>query len=67
MFHLLRQRSLPELLRNDLPSGALSFVIAELFYKFHSFMLETGAFLATWYLLGAVVWFVLERRGGPAS
>ena len=29
--------------------------IAELFYKFHSFLLETGAFLLTWLVLGAVV------------
>lgn len=28
-----------------------SFAIAELFYKFHSFTLEAGAFLGTWYLL----------------
>jgi hypothetical protein len=28
-----------------------SFVLAEMFYKFHSFSLEAGAFLGTWYLL----------------
>ena len=28
-----------------------SFAIAELFYKFHSFTLEAGAMLGTWYLL----------------
>jgi hypothetical protein len=31
-----------------------SIVIAELFYKFHSFALECLAFLATWYVLDAV-------------
>ena len=30
-------------------------VIAEMFYKFHSFLLETGAFLVTWFVLGAIV------------
>lgn len=29
--------------------------IAELFYKFHSFLLETGAFLVTWLVLAVVV------------
>lgn len=32
-------------------SLAASFVLAEMFYKFHSFTLEAGAFLGTWYLL----------------
>jgi hypothetical protein len=32
----------------------LSLVIAELFYKFHSFTLEALAFLATWYVLGGI-------------
>ena len=32
----------------------LSLVIAELLYKFHSFTLEAVAFLATWYVLGAI-------------
>jgi hypothetical protein len=30
---------------------AVAFVIAEQFYKFHSFTLETLAFLATWFVL----------------
>jgi hypothetical protein len=28
-----------------------SFALSELFYKFHSFTLEAGAMLGTWYLL----------------
>lgn len=37
-------------------SGVLliAFLIAEFFYKFHSFTLECVAFLATWYALGAI-------------
>ena len=38
-----------------LASLAIAFVIAEQLYKFHSFTLETIAFLATW--------FVLRRAG----
>jgi hypothetical protein len=36
----------------------LSLIIAELFYKFHSFTLEAIAFLVTWYVLGAIAEFV---------
>lgn len=32
-------------------SLAIAFVIAEQVYKFHSFTLETIAFLATWFVL----------------
>jgi hypothetical protein len=39
-----------------------SWVIAELFYKFGSFTLETGAFLSTWYLMGLVHNRVLVRK-----
>ena len=38
-----------------LPSLIAAFLIAELFYKFHSFTLECGAFLATWFVLDALI------------
>ena len=38
-----------------LPTGAAALVIAELFYKFHSFTLECVAFLATWFVLDVVL------------
>lgn len=31
-----------------LPGLVLAFLVAEVFYKFHSFALECGAFLLTW-------------------
>ena len=34
-----------------LASLAIAFLIAEQIYKFHSFTLETVAFLATWWVL----------------
>ena len=37
-----------------LASLAIAFVIAEQLYKFHSFTLETIAFLATWWTLRRV-------------
>jgi len=38
-----------------------SLLIAELFYKFHSFTLECAAFLATWWLIGGAL-SLLSRR-----
>jgi len=38
----------------DLATLAVSFVVAELLYKFHSFTVEAAAFLATWYVLRLV-------------
>ena len=51
MFTLVRSLPLRQLLLAQAPILALSLVIAELFYKFHSFTLECIAFLATWYVL----------------
>ena len=36
---------------------AIAFVVAEMFYKFHSFTLEAAAFLATWYVLRTIARF----------
>jgi hypothetical protein len=43
------------MLTTQAPAFLVSFVIAELFYKFHSFTLECLAFLATWFVIDAVV------------
>lgn len=51
MYQLLKSLSNRELFQRQLPVFLASFVIAELFYKFHSFTLETAAFLATWFVL----------------
>ena len=40
---------------------AVAFVIAEQFYKFHSFTLETIAFLATWFVLRRAALFFVPR------
>jgi hypothetical protein len=40
---------------------AVSFVIAEQLYKFHSFTLETGAFLVTWWVLRRVGLLFVKR------
>jgi len=43
------------LIGDHAPSAAISIVIAELFYKFHSFTLECVAFLATWYVVDQLI------------
>ena len=42
-------------------SLAIAFGIAESFYKFHSFTLEAGAFLATWFLIRRVGLLFVKR------
>jgi hypothetical protein len=43
------------LLIEQLPALLIAFLIAERFYKFHSFTLECAAFLATWFVIDVVV------------
>jgi hypothetical protein len=55
MFALTRSLPARQLLLEQAPTFAVSLIIAELFYKFHSFTLECIAFLITWYVLDATV------------
>lgn len=54
MFQLVRSIRQQELVLRQLPAFAVAFVIAGSFYKFHSFYLETGAILLTWFAIDAV-------------
>jgi hypothetical protein len=47
------------------PAVAVSMILAELFYKFHSFTLECIAFLATWYVIHVPI-TAIYRRWSPA-
>jgi hypothetical protein len=51
MYQLFWRLSRSELALRQGPLFGVSFLIAELFYKFHSFTLECGAFLLTWFAL----------------
>jgi hypothetical protein len=51
LFHKLGSKAF---LARESPALLVSWIIAELFYKFGSFTLETGAFLVTWYLTGLI-------------
>ncbi len=62
MYQLIHTLTVSELFKRQLPVFLVAFVVAELFYKFHSFVLVTGAFLVTWYVLDAVIhWFVPSK------
>jgi hypothetical protein len=54
MYSYVRAVGVPAFMIREAFPCAMSFVIAELFYKFHSFTLETLAFLATWTALSAI-------------
>jgi len=55
MYTLIQSIPLRRLLVEQLPALAISFVIAEMFYKFHSFTLECIAFLITWFVMDGVI------------
>jgi hypothetical protein len=68
MYQLLHKLTTSELWIRQLPTFSISFVIAELFYKFKSFSLECAAFLVTWYVLDLIFQktFAIQRRS-PGS
>jgi len=60
VYTLIRLTPLKQLLLQEAPALLTSLLIAELFYKFHSFTLECTAFLATWFVLDAAIKFVSD-------
>lgn len=67
MYTLITSMPVQNLLTEQLPVLALSWVIAETFYKFHSFTLETAAFLATWFVLDGIYKFILGMLKGRSK
>jgi hypothetical protein len=71
MYTLFRNTPVTTLLSTQGPALLASFVIAELFYKFHSFTLECLAFLVTWFVIDAAITALrslwLERRSAPSN
>lgn len=55
MYTLFRLLPIKRLAYEQVPAFTLAWIIAEMFYKFHSFTLEGGAFLATWFVLDAFI------------
>jgi hypothetical protein len=61
VYQLIQSVRVPDLLVQQAPPFAVSLVVAETLYKFHSFTLECLTFLATWYVLDAAGQFVRGR------
>ncbi len=61
MYTLLSLLSLRRLVLEQMPAIGIALIVAESFYKFHSFTLECIAFLATWYIVDALTNFL--KRG----
>ena len=61
MYTLIRLLPARRLLAEQMPALGLAWLIAEMFYKFKSFTLECVAFLATWFLVDAVIQWVVRR------
>jgi len=55
MYTLIRSIPIRQLVLQQAPAIAFSLVIAELFYKFHSFTLEASAFLITWFVIDGLI------------
>lgn len=64
MYSLIHAYPLRTVLLEHMPSLLIAFIIAETFYKLHSFTLECLAFLATWYVLDGLRHWVFGRGTG---
>ncbi len=64
MYSLIRSITSRQLLIEQITSFGVSFIITELFYKFHSFTLECLAFLATWFVLDAIIQLIKKAITG---
>ena len=62
MYMLIRNLGIREWLVRQSPVLIGSLAIAEVFYKFGSFLLEAIAFLATWFCLDAITEFFIKRK-----
>ena len=51
MYSLIDKLGIRDAIAKEMPALLIAFLIAEFFYKFHSFTLECAAFLVTWLAL----------------
>ncbi len=61
VYTLIKSITPKALVIEQLPALVISIVIAETFYKFHSFTLECLAFLATWFVIDLLAGSLLRR------
>jgi hypothetical protein len=62
MHNMIRSYGVLPTLRREVPAAIPAWIIAEFFYKFHSFTLECAAFLATWYAFSWLLGLTIRRR-----
>ena len=55
MYTLVKTLTMRELFLEQIFAFTISLLIAEMFFKFHSFTLECLAFLATWYVIDLLI------------
>jgi len=69
MYTLLRSLTLRQMLLGQAPVALAALLVAEVAYKFHSFTLECGAFLVTWFVFDYVADTLRRRllRRSPAQ
>lgn len=67
MYTLFKFLAGKTIILNQLPILILSMIIAELFYKFHSFTLECLAFLVTWFAIDAMDKFLSSLFGKSST
>jgi hypothetical protein len=67
MFTLMSRLPTRELLYRQAPTLFGALAIAEIFYKWHSFLLEAGGFLLTWLVLDALAGVVAKMMGIPPA
>ena len=67
MFSLMKAYPLKTFLSVQAPSLVASLAIAELFYKFGSFLLEAIAFLVTWFVVDALLSLILKSTPKAAD
>lgn len=61
MFTMLQKLPPKRIALEQLPTFAVSLIIAEFFYKFHSFSMECIAFLFTWFVIDALLQRFLKK------
>lgn len=52
MYLFVQSRTVSLLLKEDAPALVGALIVAEVFFRFHSFTLECAGFLLTWYACG---------------
>jgi hypothetical protein len=62
MYALVTQLKSRATLFTEAVCFSIALVTAEVFFKFHSFILECSAFLLLWYCLGAIGSVLVGRR-----